>query len=152
MNRIIIDTCVLIHIIRETEIGKRCLQAINDFDDNPDLIISVVTKAEMESFTLQNSWGQVKIDKLKKFLNAVTIVNIINNDTHLITEYSQIDGFSKGKGKDKHGKTLGTSAKKMGKNDLWIAATASALNIPLITSDGDFDHLDSTFIRLIKIS
>lgn len=30
----------------------------------------------------------------------------------------------------------------MGKNDLWIAATAITYNIPLITTDADFDHLD----------
>jgi tRNA(fMet)-specific endonuclease VapC len=39
----------------------------------------------------------------------------------------------------------------MGKNDLWIAATASVLNIPLITTDNDFIHLDKTFLTLIKV-
>lgn len=40
----------------------------------------------------------------------------------------------------------------MGKNDLWIAATSSALDIPLITCDGDFDHLNENFLELIKIT
>jgi tRNA(fMet)-specific endonuclease VapC len=39
----------------------------------------------------------------------------------------------------------------MGKNDLWIAATASLLNLKLITTDADFDHLDSSFISLQKL-
>ena len=40
----------------------------------------------------------------------------------------------------------------MGKNDLWIAATASALNIPLLTNDGDYDHLNGIMIEVIKVS
>ena len=34
----------------------------------------------------------------------------------------------------------------MGKNDLWIAATASAFDITLVTTDRDFDHLNEEFI------
>ena len=36
----------------------------------------------------------------------------------------------------------------MGKEDLWIAATASVLNAILITTDKDFQHLDNEFIKL----
>jgi predicted nucleic acid-binding protein len=48
-------------------------------------------------------------------------------------------------------KPLSTSARKMGKNDLWIAATASLLNASLITTDADFDHLNDVFLNVIKI-
>jgi tRNA(fMet)-specific endonuclease VapC len=40
----------------------------------------------------------------------------------------------------------------MGKNDLWIAATASLLNLKLVTTDRDFDHLETSFLSLQKIS
>lgn len=43
------------------------------------------------------------------------------------------------------------SARNMGKNDIWIASTASALKVPLITTDKDFKHLDGKFIELILI-
>jgi predicted nucleic acid-binding protein len=46
---------------------------------------------------------------------------------------------------------MGTTARKMGKNDLWIAATAHLLNATLITTDNDFDHLKDAFIKLHKI-
>lgn len=36
----------------------------------------------------------------------------------------------------------------MGKNDIWIAATASVFNLRLITTDKDFDHLDGVYIDL----
>lgn len=36
---------------------------------------------------------------------------------------------------------LATSARGVGANDLWIAATAAAHELPVITQDGDFDAL-----------
>jgi len=36
----------------------------------------------------------------------------------------------------------------MGKNDVWIAATASILDITLITTDKDFNHLDKEYLDL----
>jgi tRNA(fMet)-specific endonuclease VapC len=38
----------------------------------------------------------------------------------------------------------------MGKNDLWIAATALYLDMKLHTTDNDFDHLPALGLRLIK--
>ena len=39
----------------------------------------------------------------------------------------------------------------MGKNDLWIASTASVLNAALLAIDNDFDHLSSVFLEVIYI-
>ena len=39
----------------------------------------------------------------------------------------------------------------MGKNDIWIAATASVMDAPLITTDGDYDHLDSVYLSVLRI-
>lgn len=152
MKNLLIDTCVLIHIIRESSTGKKCLDEISKYDEQPNIIISVVTKAEMHSFAIQNNWGNNKVEKLKKYLSEFTIINIDSNDILLLNEYSTIDSYSKRKTVDKTGKLLDGSARIMGKNDLWIAATASALKITLLTTDGDFDHLENTFINLLKVS
>lgn len=64
--------------------------------------------------------------------------------------YADIDTYSQGK----HLQYLppqGFSARNMGKNDLWIAATAFLLDIPLLTKDSDFDHLHPNFIQVVKI-
>lgn len=37
----------------------------------------------------------------------------------------------------------------MGKNDLWIAATAHVIKAHLFTTDNDFNHLDPSYIKLI---
>jgi tRNA(fMet)-specific endonuclease VapC len=39
----------------------------------------------------------------------------------------------------------------MGKNDIWIAATAKVTGIPLLTTDPDFDHLEATHLNRIWI-
>lgn len=151
MKNIVIDTCVFIHIIRSTTTGKECLKALEDYDDNANIIASVVTKAELQSFILQHSWGVTKVNKLNKIFDEITFIDIANADKKLLESYSKIDAYSKRKIKDVTGNLLDDSAKKMGKNDLWIAATAHALGIPLLTTDGDFNHLNNTFLKVIKI-
>lgn len=39
----------------------------------------------------------------------------------------------------------------MGKNDLWIAATASVLGTKLLTTDEDYTHLDGVFLSVEKV-
>lgn len=67
----------------------------------------------------------------------------------VIQLYAEIDAFSPGL---LPGKSLGTSARNMSKNDLWIAATAAAANLRLLTTDKDFTHLQDVFIDLVEIS
>lgn len=38
----------------------------------------------------------------------------------------------------------------MGKNDIWIAATALYLDLDLHTTDNDFNHLLPLGLRLVK--
>lgn len=151
MKNIVIDTCVLIHIARDTDTGKNCLIALEKYDEAANIIISVVTKAELESFIFQNKWGLPKIKKLNLFLDEITYIDIVNADNILLDSYKEIDSFSKRKAKDKMGKLLNGSARRMGKNDLWIAATALAIDAPLMTTDGDFDHLNGPLMNVMKI-
>lgn len=151
MKNIVLDTCVIIHIIRQSVTGQKCMALLKDFDANPNIIISVVTKGELESFAKQQGWGQSKINVLTHFLTQVTYIDIENADKRLLDGYAYIDAFSKRKVADVHGNLKNGAAHKMGKNDLWIAAAAYAINAPLVTADGDFDHLNGTFINVIKI-
>jgi tRNA(fMet)-specific endonuclease VapC len=40
----------------------------------------------------------------------------------------------------------------MGKNDLWIASLAAVLGLQLVTTDGDFDHLNGVFFDVQKLT
>jgi len=83
---------------------------------------------------------------LERFIKKFLIADI--NVETIIERYAEIDAFSQGK---LAGKPLSGSARNMGKNDLWIAATTSVLNAKLLTLDNDFDHLKNEFIELEKI-
>ena len=39
----------------------------------------------------------------------------------------------------------------MGKNDLWIAATAAFLGTTLVTTDNDFNHLKDEYLSVISV-
>lgn len=61
--------------------------------------------------------------------------------------YTRIDTFSQGKLSEI---PLEMSSRNMGKNDLWVAATTLVTNATLITTDGDFDHLNPKIIPVRK--
>jgi len=130
-------------------LAKKIEVAIDRLND-PTFIASTVTKGELESFVIQRNWGIKKRKELYKDLEEVIYLDINSSDEELINAYAKIDAFSKRKLSDPKGNLLVGSAKNMGKNDLWIAATAHILNAPLMTTDGDFDHLDKIYLDVIK--
>jgi tRNA(fMet)-specific endonuclease VapC len=151
MDYILLDTCIVVHILRNNEYSIKCKEALKKFSETPHIILSVVSKAELESLSKQQNWGEQRKMTLAQILNEATFIDIENADENLITAYSNIDTYSKRKGNDKFGNILNNSAKTMHKNDLWIAATAFTLNIPLLTTDGDFDHLNGTMIKVMQV-
>ena len=87
------------------------------------------------------------IAHIQSFFTKLVVIDINSADTDLLQAYADIDAYSKG---NLAANPLNGSAIKMGKNDIWIAATAKIAHAALITTDGDFDHLKDEFIRLKK--
>jgi tRNA(fMet)-specific endonuclease VapC len=142
----LLDTNILLNLVRDSPLSRKIKTDYNLFDTSQRLFISVVVEGEMLSLALQNNWGKSKQNDLQNYLSAMITVDI--RIKSIINRYAEIDAFSKGK---LLSQPLIGSARTMGKNDLWIAATASVLNIPLMTTDNDFAHLDGTFLKLVKI-
>lgn len=71
------------------------------------------------------------------------------NFEEVITKYAQRDAYSQGKSEKSRGRF---SSRNMGKNDIWIAATASTFDLKLVTTDKDFEHLDGVYTDLLYIS
>jgi tRNA(fMet)-specific endonuclease VapC len=148
MKRFILDTNICLAYIRGTsEFIKRIENEIELTSPNTFVIISVVTKAELLSLGIQNGWGKKKIESLEKLLNKMIIIDINERDEMLMNAYATIDAFSQGK---LNSEQLNMSARNMGKNDLWIAATAHVSNAELLTTDSDFDHLNGKWITVYK--
>jgi len=57
----------------------------------------------------------------------------------VIQEYARLDHESRNIGR------------RMGKNDLWIAAVASVQGAVIVTTDEDFDHLNPAFVKVERI-
>ena len=106
----------------------------------------MVSVGEIKSIALRNNWGKVKLTKLRELMSLFVITDINSDD--VLDVYAEIDAFSQGKLKNK---PLKMTARNMGKNDLWIAATATVTTAKLLTSDDDFDHLEGEYIEIIKI-
>jgi hypothetical protein len=85
------------------------------------------------------------MNKLIKILSEIPIVGVSGNvEGFLIKTYSSIDNYSQGKLKELP-LPNGVSSRNMGKKDIWIAATAHAINATLLTTDKDFLHLGTDF-------
>ena len=93
---------------------------------NP-FLLSIVTVGELHSLTHQFGWGTAKKRALETLLGDFTWVDI--NNRAILLAYREIDAWSPSVGRT------------MGKNDVWIAATARVTNTTLLTTDRDFDHL-----------
>ncbi len=107
-----------------------------------------ISLGELSSITRKNKWGKPKLIALNQILKGfelikATSISIINN-------YGIIDAYSQGKLKDKP-LPKGMSARNMGKNDLWIAASSMAQKATLLTTDQDFEHLHNEFIDVVEI-
>lgn len=143
-----LDTNILIHLLRQSALSEKI--ATDYFQvENPTLIISIVSQAEIQSVAMRNGYGPKKMKKLKQLLSEFLIIPV--SDQQLVDRYAEIDSFSQG---NLIGQPLpkGMTARNMGKNDLWIASTASVTQTPLITTDRDFDHLkEGGFIELIRL-
>jgi tRNA(fMet)-specific endonuclease VapC len=111
-----------------------------------DEYISIVTVAEIRSLAIQFRWGEKNLKNMDEFLAEIPILDI--NLPDIIERYVNIDCYSK----RKHPNLVGNfSAITMGKNDLWIAATASFYECNLVTMDKDFQHLHDEFVDVIYL-
>jgi tRNA(fMet)-specific endonuclease VapC len=136
------DTNILVHYIRRDEVFAHIDNKINPFAKDHDNVICVVTMGEVRSLAIQNRWGPMKLIEMENLFKRFIIVDIHADD--IIKRYAEIDAFSQSRHELY---PLPVTARNMGKNDLWIAATTSVLEATLLTTDTDFAHLDPLFLR-----
>jgi predicted nucleic acid-binding protein len=139
----LLDTNILLAYLRDGGLANKIDKHFQPLAYPNTPIVSVVSLGELKSIALRNNWGQKRLDLLDKFVKQFLIADI--NIATIIDKYAEIDAFSQGK---LASKLLKESARNMGKNDLWIAASASVLKATLLTSDHDFSHLKNEYINL----
>jgi tRNA(fMet)-specific endonuclease VapC len=142
------DTNILIHIVKNPLFSQTFTQQYDLSNPLNKSCISAVTVGEVHAFAFRNRWGHTKMRDLVQLLQTLEVVDI-TNDPSLIQMYAEIDAYSQ----SQHPVLkLPHSARRMGKNDLWIAATTAVYNAVLLSTDNDFTHLDGLFLAFDKIS
>lgn len=141
--RYFFDTNILLMYLREEPIVSLIENQFSPFESENIPIISVVSMGEMASLALRNKWGSKRKKLLDDFLKQFLVADI--HAKEVIKLYAEIEAYSQNKHPNK--KRVGSSI-TMGKNDLWIAASASILDATLLTMDKDFAHLDQVFLEV----
>jgi len=128
----LLDTNVLVHFVRASTVWTRVRDSYQPLTTDPRPIVSVVTVGELRSLALQWKWGPKKLDQMDFALGFFRTVTI--HDPDLIRAYAALDAFCE------------EISQPLGKNDVWIAATAAFTGARLLTTDRDFDRLAPRFI------
>ena len=128
----ILDTNILVHFVRASPVWSRVRDVYQPLTTEPRPIISVVTAGELRSLAIQWKWGRQKLDQMEFALAFFKVSTIFEPD--LIQMYATLDAFGEGIGQP------------LGKNDVWIAATAAVRGATLLTTDRDFDRLTPRFL------
>ncbi len=142
--RLLLDTNVLVFYIQDGATKRFLEEVYQPFSTDNKAIISIVSVGEIFSMAGQLGWGDKKVKVIKQLLDSLVIVEIRYLD--LIEAYAEIDGYSQGRNPKR---PLNQSARNMGKNDIWIAATAFTSKAKLLTSDHDFEHLDGEYFDVL---
>jgi len=133
----LLDTNILVHLVRRDALG-RYLDATYGFSTGVNaFVLSVVTVGEMFALAGKFGWEQSRRDALNDVLGKFAWVDV--SDPDILVRYGEIDTASHAIGH------------KMGKNDVWIAATASVTQTTILTTDTDFDHLHPAWIDLERV-
>jgi len=139
----LLDTNILVVYSHNLEIADKIEKELQIFNGINDVAISIVTLGEIDSLIKQYKYGDKRKQRIGKMLDQLYEIDI--NIKEIIDRYGDIDAYSQGR---LEGKPLRSSSRNMGKNDLWIAATASLYDMTLVTADKDFKHLDGAYLKL----
>jgi tRNA(fMet)-specific endonuclease VapC len=137
VDQLVLDTNILVHWLRGQEAGAKLRSDYHLGSRRPRPILPLVVKAEVKSLALQFGWGGEKHEALDDLLRELPIADISSEP--VITAYARLDQESRKVGR------------KMGKNDLWIAAVAAVQGAVILTTDKDFDHLHPTLVRIERV-
>ena len=128
----ILDSNILLHYVRQSPLAEKIEARYNLLTAKDVPLISIVTEGELKALALQLAWGEQRRRQSEALLSYFVVIPL--PFAGIVDAYAEIDNYSK------------RSGVPMGKNDLWIAATAAVTGARLLTTDKDFDHLDGVFL------
>ena len=142
---LLLDTNILVLYSRHDELAERMETALQLMSGSHDLFISIVTIGEIEAVIHKTGIGPTRQRRLRGFIHSNKITKITIEHGTIYSNYGIIDAISQAKLRRSDSEF---TSRNMGKNDLWIAATAATFDLTLVTTDKDFDHLAEHYIDL----
>jgi tRNA(fMet)-specific endonuclease VapC len=130
----LLDTNILVHYVRDSRVWRLIQRRYSLLLHDPQPLISVVSIGELRSLAARFGW-QARKQSQAAFIAGYFRALTVDSD-RVYNAYAQIDYETRRMGRS------------MGKNDLWIAATARAFDAVILTTDRDFDHLAPAFVQL----
>lgn len=128
MNGNLVDTNVIIRVLKgQTELFPL-------FDDMENLFVSSITAGEL---MYGAALSKMKDDNTENYLSFCRQMNVIVPDIEVSKMYGKIKAQLKADGKP------------IPENDIWIAATAMAGNLTLLTEDKDFLNVEELSLKII---
>ena len=129
-----LDTNIILLLLRGKVLGKSIDQMFG-LSAAPYLhTISIVTHGEMRVLCDRNGWGGARRLALDKALMEFVTVDVAGSQ--IVEAYRTVEEANT------------TVSKTMGKNDVWIAATAVVTGLALLTTDKDFNHLNRNLLEV----
>ncbi len=129
----LLDTNVILHLVRGNELGKYLAQTFGLLDAVNRPLVSIVTHGELLVIADANGWGDKKREALATALDNLVTIDL--NHEQVLLNYVAVDRACR--------KNPG-GARVISNNDTWIAATAKAADAVLLTTDRDFLPLNPT--------
>jgi tRNA(fMet)-specific endonuclease VapC len=145
----LLDTGIVLGYMIRAPYARYVDRTYRPFQSPNFSFISVATRGEIEAIAYKRAWGERKRKQLRRsYLDRLTVVSI--HQDAIVTRYAEIDAYAANK---LPGQPLppGALGFVLGKNDLWIAATASVYGATLLTTDQDFGPLEGVFLDRIYI-
>lgn len=150
MKRFLLDTGMLLGLTRKAPWARRTLDRVHLDDQETATFTSVICHGELLALAEKNGWGERRRTELASTLAKVPTLDI--NKQAILNAYALIDAWTHGKSVTApHNVSPPEPAISMGKNDIWIAATAHASKATLLSTDKDFDHLDGVWLKRIYV-
>ncbi len=128
----LLDTNILVHYVRGSSVWHRIREVYQPLLISPTPKFCLVGEGEIRSLAVQWGWAERKLGQMEFCLGYFRPQTI--DDPDILRAYATIDAYCESIGQT------------MGKNDLWIAATAAVTGATIITTDRDFDKLTPRFL------
>jgi len=136
----VLDTNILLALIRGKALGESIDKAYGLRANLQRHVVSIASQAELLVLADRNKWAQAKRAAVNLMFENLVVLPI--DGEALLDAYVQVSRADM---------TWHEGPRNMGKNDIWLAATAASSGLPLLTTDKDFAFLNGNLIQVLWI-